>query len=65
MLAKELRDTFLVNKWEERVRARLSLEDLKQTMRASPVTVSQVGCESSSIVYDAAHCAHLVTLRCD
>lgn len=39
MLAQELRDTFLVNKWGERVRARLSLEDMKQSMRAVHVTV--------------------------
>jgi len=39
MLAKELRDTFLVNKWGERVRARLSLDDMKRSMRAVHVTV--------------------------
>jgi predicted alpha/beta-fold hydrolase len=40
MLAKTLRDEFLVEKWGERVRARLSLEDMKLTMRAAHVTVS-------------------------
>lgn len=38
MLAQELRDTFLTTKWGERVRARLSLEDMKRSMRASHVT---------------------------
>ncbi|CAB9528190.1 Protein ABHD1 [Seminavis robusta] len=38
MLAQELRDNFLVQKWGERIRARLSLEDLKQSMRAYHVT---------------------------
>ena len=41
MLAQELRDTFLVNKWGERVRARLSLDDMKRSMRASHVTVGR------------------------
>jgi len=39
MLAKTLRDTFLVNKWGERMRARLSLNDMKRSMRAAHVTV--------------------------
>ncbi|CAB9512115.1 Protein ABHD1 [Seminavis robusta] len=38
MLAQKLRDTFLVQKWGERFRARLSSEDLKQSMRAYHVT---------------------------
>lgn len=42
MLAQELRDTFLVNKWGERVRARLSLNDMKRSMRAAHVTVSDL-----------------------
>ena len=47
MLAQELRDTFLVNKWGERVRARLSLNDMKRSMRAAHVTV-RVVCFSHS-----------------
>lgn len=38
MLTQELRDSFLVNKWGERVRARLSLDDMRRSMRAVHVT---------------------------
>lgn len=38
LIASELRNTFVVGKWGERVRARLSKEQLKSLMRATHIT---------------------------